>query len=347
MRIAGMLPVVFVLCIMAGAYFSAVVVTLLPQLEEFPIASVVKLVVFHFVELNALINLLLCVFTDPGSLPAAWCIPAGAEGSAELPPGWENTWERSYSGARRYCRKCRGYKPDRTHHCSQCGRCVLRMDHHCVFVNNCVGFYNYKFFLGFLFYAWIGCCLVTFLAGQNFANVVKTGVLTPSSHSPLHRDLRMQTTRVEIASQAHIDAVREISRAGRRLHRTLEGEIIMSIIDKAQKKKPGSSIMNVKEVWFVMSYVIVSAFSFALTFFNAFHLYLALNNKTTIEQYESVDGLRLARIQRYNLGRLGNCKSHCGMLLWTWPLPIRYSIPGNGVIYDSGDAGQLLVHGVV
>lgn len=51
------------------------------------------------------------------------------------------------------CQRCLKTKPDRTHHCSQCNRCVLKMDHHCPWVNNCIGFYNYKYFLNMLFYA--------------------------------------------------------------------------------------------------------------------------------------------------------------------------------------------------
>ena len=45
------------------------------------------------------------------------------------------------------CRKCEALKPPRTHHCSTCARCVLRMDHHCPFVNSCIGLMNLRFFV--------------------------------------------------------------------------------------------------------------------------------------------------------------------------------------------------------
>ncbi|VDO48996.1 unnamed protein product [Haemonchus placei] len=62
----------------------------------------------------------------------------------------------------RYCAKCKCIKPDRAHHCSICGQCVLKFDHHCPWVNNCVNFYNYKFFLLFLGYGFVFCIFVFF-----------------------------------------------------------------------------------------------------------------------------------------------------------------------------------------
>ena len=52
----------------------------------------------------------------------------------------------------RYCRHCRAFKPLRTHHCSICRRCVLKMDHHDKWFFNCVGFHNYKYYMNILIY---------------------------------------------------------------------------------------------------------------------------------------------------------------------------------------------------
>ncbi|CAI2371857.1 unnamed protein product [Moneuplotes crassus] len=43
-------------------------------------------------------------------------------------------------------------KPLRFHHCSICRGCVINMDHHCPWVNNCLGLKNLRYFLLFIFY---------------------------------------------------------------------------------------------------------------------------------------------------------------------------------------------------
>ncbi|KAG9271885.1 palmitoyltransferase ZDHHC15 [Astyanax mexicanus] len=75
---------------------------------------------------------------------------------------------RAQSGAIRFCDRCQVIKPDRCHHCSVCETCILKMDHHCPWVNNCVGFSNYKFFLLFLSYSMLYCVFIAATVFQYF-----------------------------------------------------------------------------------------------------------------------------------------------------------------------------------
>ena len=66
------------------------------------------------------------------------------------------------------CQRCLKTKPDRCHHCSQCNRCILKMDHHCPWVANCIGFYNYKYFMCLLFYVSLTCQTIVFSSNSLF-----------------------------------------------------------------------------------------------------------------------------------------------------------------------------------
>lgn len=67
-------------------------------------------------------------------------------------------------GQERFCKKCQFRKPDRTHHCSSCRTCVLKMDHHCPWLVNCLGLRNYKAFLLFLIYTSLFCIVCFFVS---------------------------------------------------------------------------------------------------------------------------------------------------------------------------------------
>lgn len=85
--------------------------------------------------LNALAHFAAAARRDPGSLPKL-----SREEWIQLVQSKDVPW----------CDICDNLKPPRAHHCSTCSTCVVDMDHHCVFLHNCVGANNMKYFVRFL-----------------------------------------------------------------------------------------------------------------------------------------------------------------------------------------------------
>ncbi|KAK9476874.1 DHHC palmitoyltransferase-domain-containing protein [Lipomyces japonicus] len=76
-----------------------------------------------------------------------------------------NNVQAKENGQKRYCGKCKNWKPDRTHHCSTCQTCVLKMDHHCPWFSICIGYENHKYFVLFLTYVVADCVVTFFISG--------------------------------------------------------------------------------------------------------------------------------------------------------------------------------------
>lgn len=75
--------------------------------------------------------------------------------------------------SRLYCVQCKVFRPLRTGHCKRCNICVTRIDHHCAFLNNCVGSNNQRYFCQFIIYTAI--LLIMYITCSPFAkqNVIK------------------------------------------------------------------------------------------------------------------------------------------------------------------------------
>ncbi|CAL0312936.1 unnamed protein product [Lupinus luteus] len=175
-RFLGSIMILFVLSIVAFSYYALVVANYGPALFIGGIHSLTAfslLLLFHFLLAMLLWSYFSVVFTDPGHVPSSWR-PSIDEERGDADPLVESAYmgadvlsnDLSASGAQeyrrvRYCRKCNQFKPPRCHHCSVCRRCILKMDHHCIWVVNCVGALNYKYFLLFLFYTFLTTALVT------------------------------------------------------------------------------------------------------------------------------------------------------------------------------------------
>uniref|UniRef100_A0AAV1U4D3 Palmitoyltransferase n=1 Tax=Peronospora matthiolae TaxID=2874970 RepID=A0AAV1U4D3_9STRA len=63
-----------------------------------------------------------------------------------------------------YCRRCRHFRPPRAHHCTVCDRCIAHLDHHCPWVNNCIGRNNYRYFFSFLVWLAVGCYYAAYMS---------------------------------------------------------------------------------------------------------------------------------------------------------------------------------------
>jgi hypothetical protein len=61
------------------------------------------------------------------------------------------------------CQACQILRPPRCHHCRQCNRCILAFDHHCVWLNNCIGYNNYRSFFLSIFFLAMGSWYAVFM----------------------------------------------------------------------------------------------------------------------------------------------------------------------------------------
>ncbi|KAJ6699572.1 ZINC FINGER DHHC DOMAIN CONTAINING PROTEIN [Salix purpurea] len=184
-------------------------------------------------------------------------------------------------GDLRYCQKCSHFKPPRAHHCRVCRRCVLRMDHHCIWISNCVGHANYKVFFVFVVYAAIACI---------YSLVLLVGSLTVD---PLKDELQS-----------------------------------------------GDSFRTI----YVISGLLLVPLSAALGVLLGWHVYLILQNKTTIEYHEGVRAMLLAEKgghvykHPYDVGTYENLTTVLGPRIFCWVCPTSGYI-GSGLrfptAYDS------------
>lgn len=137
--VCGIICASFTYWLMAFAQYVVLTCILLP--EEDILYKSINLVVFELFSFLAIVSHFRTMCTDPGAVPKGTATKEAIE-QLGLPEG-----QVLYK-----CQKCCSIKPERAHHCSVCQRCIRKMDHHCPWVNNCVGENNQKFFVLFTLY---------------------------------------------------------------------------------------------------------------------------------------------------------------------------------------------------
>ncbi|KAI3711493.1 hypothetical protein L2E82_41617 [Cichorium intybus] len=177
LKFLGYLMILLVAAIIAVSYYVVIVLTWGPQLSRGGFRSFLSFTIILFFHLLLVLltwSYVMVVAKDPGSVPENWKPASSEEDHLEAGVSTSTSLDvpesRQTSG---YCRYCRNGKPPRCHHCSVCQRCVLKMDHHCVWVVNCVGVRNYKYFLLFLLYTFLETTMDTIVLLPSFMKFFK------------------------------------------------------------------------------------------------------------------------------------------------------------------------------
>ena len=126
--------------ILGGAYMGCVHV-IWPWLGMYTLSGMINTSIFcTFLFLGGFSHLR-CMFTNPGAVP---------KDAMPLPQDVDKA--RMHGKTPRKCQRSGIYKPPRAHFDSGVQRNVIKMDHHCPWVNNTVGLGNHKFFMLFCLY---------------------------------------------------------------------------------------------------------------------------------------------------------------------------------------------------
>lgn len=104
--------------------------------EKSPVMLVFLVIFGYWLLTNVTFHYIMAVYTPPGHPPDVSLRAKQWEYSLNLifnslADSFEFISQKDLYEAVSICKKCLTPKPTRTHHCSICNKCVLKMDHHC------------------------------------------------------------------------------------------------------------------------------------------------------------------------------------------------------------------------
>eukprot|EP01097_Dermamoeba_algensis_P002532 TRINITY_DN2009_c0_g1_i1.p1 TRINITY_DN2009_c0_g1~~TRINITY_DN2009_c0_g1_i1.p1 ORF type:complete len:305 (-),score=26.97 TRINITY_DN2009_c0_g1_i1:427-1341(-) len=114
------------------------------------------------------VSFVMSSFIDPGIIPRG--TPPASE--FDKPSPTKHVIVDGIQFTTKYCDTCNFYRPPRSTHCSECDNCVLRFDHHCPWLANCVGKRNYNFYLTFIFSLMLNSIYTSFWSGYWFVRLI-------------------------------------------------------------------------------------------------------------------------------------------------------------------------------
>lgn len=129
----------------------------------------------HVLSVIITVSFLLASMSNPGICPRADEIPPEVDQHVNI-LGQVNPRYLRMNGItvkQSFCHTCFNYRPPRSKHCSHCDNCVLRFDHHCQWLGNCIGLHNYPYFVVLVCSATVfvlQCCYVVSIVLGNSAS---------------------------------------------------------------------------------------------------------------------------------------------------------------------------------
>ena len=139
------LPVLFITGVISWSYYAFIVELCIFTVDSLG-EKVFYIVFYHIILVLFVWSYWKTIFAPIPKTDSSWKLSTAMLerlSSAKNEEDWKNLLElfviemelpvvqRSIQGAIRYCDKCQAVKPDRSHHCSVCQDCILKMDHHC------------------------------------------------------------------------------------------------------------------------------------------------------------------------------------------------------------------------
>ncbi|XP_018350671.1 PREDICTED: palmitoyltransferase ZDHHC22 [Trachymyrmex septentrionalis] len=139
--ISDLLSMAFVLTVAPLMYWFGLWIVLPELYRDESLTYMFHFVLGNFIMLNIVGNFTYTVLCDTSTGGSGQIVPVSTAKPAD---GW------------RLCVVCECLSPPRSWHCNTCDTCILKRDHHCVFTGCCIGYYNHRYFVMFLWYLFLG-----------------------------------------------------------------------------------------------------------------------------------------------------------------------------------------------